>query len=73
MSRVSRGLPADVAAVAAIPVVIDALNGATLTGSTVTTSATPTVDEAETNVGVLGGKVNLIIAALIDAGIIIAN
>ncbi|MFA5142506.1 MAG: hypothetical protein WC471_06075 [Candidatus Woesearchaeota archaeon] len=47
-----------------IPVVTDALDGATLTGTALTTSATPTVDELETAVGVLGGKVNAIIAVL---------
>jgi hypothetical protein len=44
--------------------VTDALNGATLTGDTLTTSATPTVDELEACVGVLGGKVNAIFAIL---------
>jgi len=73
MSRVSKGLAADGNAVAAIPVTIDALDGATLTGATLTTSATPTVTELEANDGVLGGKINAIIAALEDAGIIIAN
>jgi hypothetical protein len=43
---------------------VDALDGATLTGSTLTTSATPTVDELEACVGVLGGKVNAILAIL---------
>ena len=47
-----------------VPVVVDALDGATLTGSTLTTSATPTVEELEACVGVLGGKVNAIIAIL---------
>jgi hypothetical protein len=46
------------------PVVVDALHVATLTGSTLTTSATPTVDELEACVGVLGGKVNAILAIL---------
>jgi len=50
--------------------VVDALDGATLTGSTLTTSATPTVDELEACVGVLGGKVNTILAALRLAGVI---
>lgn len=49
---------------AAIAVVTDALDGATLTGTALTTSATPTVDELEAAVGVLGGKVNEIILAL---------
>ena len=47
-----------------IAVVTDALDGATLTGTALTTSATPTVDELETAVGVLGGKINEIIAVL---------
>lgn len=47
-----------------VAVVVDALDGATLTGSTLTTSATPTVDELEACVGVLGGKVNAILAIL---------
>lgn len=42
----------------------DALDGATLTGSALTTSVTPTVDELEACVGVLGGKVNAILAIL---------
>ena len=44
--------------------IIDALDGATLTGGTVTTSGTPTVDELETCVGVLAGKINEIITQL---------
>lgn len=43
---------------------VDALDGATLTGSTLTTSATPTVDELEACVGVLGGKINAILDIL---------
>lgn len=43
---------------------VDALDGATLTGSTLTTSATPTVDELEACVGVLGGKINALLAIL---------
>jgi hypothetical protein len=70
MSRVSVGLVAGGDAPSAIADVVDALDGATLTGSTVTTSATPTVTELEACVGVLGGKVNAIIAALENAGII---
>ena len=54
----------------AIADVVDALDGAALTGSTLTTSATPTVDELEAAVGVLGGKVNLILAALRSHGLI---
>ena len=38
----------------------DSLDGASLTGNALTTSATPTVDELETCVGVLGGKINKI-------------
>lgn len=48
---------------------VDALDGATLTGSTLTTSATPTVDELEACVGVLGGKVNAILAILKTHGL----
>lgn len=55
---------------AAIAACVDALDGATLTGSTLTTSATPTVDELEACVGVLGGKVNSILAALREHGLI---
>ena len=49
---------------------VDALDGAALSGSTLTTSATPTVDELEACVGVLGGKVNSILAALRAHGLI---
>jgi hypothetical protein len=65
MSRVSDDLYGST-----ITSVTDALDGATLTGSTLTTSATPTVDELEACVGVLGGKVNSILAALRAAGVI---
>lgn len=58
------------AAQTAIADVTDALDGAALTGSTLTTSATPTVDELEACVGVLGGKVNAILAALREHGLI---
>jgi len=68
MSRVSKNI--DPTNQAAIPVCVDALDGATFTGSTLTTSATPTVDELEANDGVLAGKINLILAALVAAGII---
>lgn len=68
MSRVSKNI--DPTSQAAVAVVVDALDGATLTGDTVTTSATPTVTELEACVGVLGGKVNKILAALVTAGII---
>ena len=44
--------------------ITDALDGASLTGSTVTTSSTPTVDELEACVGVLAGKVNEILTQL---------
>lgn len=53
--------------------VVDALDGATLTGDTVTTSATPTVTELEACVGVLGGKVNALITALEAHGLIASN
>lgn len=65
MSRVSDSLYGTT-----IASVTDALDGATLTGSTLTTSATPTVDELEANDGVLGGKINAILAALRAAGVI---
>ena len=65
MSRVSPDLYG-----ATIADVTDALDGATLTGSTLTTSATPTVDELEAAVGVLGGKINAILAALRASGVI---
>ena len=55
---------------ATIAEVVDALDGATLTGATLTTSATPTVDELEACVGVLGGKVNAILQALAAHGLI---
>lgn len=55
-----------------VPVVVDALDGAALTGSTLTTSATPTVDELEACVGVLGGKVNAILAVLEAHGLMAA-
>lgn len=55
-----------------VPVCVDALDGATLTGSTLTTSATPTVDELEACVGVLGGKVNSILAILEAHGLMTA-
>lgn len=55
-----------------VPVVVDALDGATLTGDTLTTSATPTVDELEACVGVLGGKVNAILAVLEAHGLMSA-
>jgi len=44
--------------------VVDALDGATLTGETLTTSATPTVTELEACIGVLGGKINKILDIL---------
>ena len=50
--------------------VVDALDGATLTGSTLTTSATPTVDELEACVGVLGGKINAILLVLEAHGLV---
>lgn len=62
MSRISLGLTGALPAV-----LVDALDGATFTGSTLTTSATPTVDELEACVGALAGKVNLILAFLQNA------
>ena len=53
-------LPATVAANAAVTqvAVTDSLNGATFTGTALTTSATPTVDELETAFGVVGLQLN---------------
>ena len=66
MSRVSDSLYG-----AAIADLVDALDGVALgASSTLTTSATPTVDELEAAVGVLGGKVNAILAALRASGVI---
>ena len=48
----------------------DSLDGATFTGDTLTTSATPTVDELEAAVGALGGKVNAILQAMAAHGLI---
>lgn len=50
--------------------VVDALDGATLTGDTLTTSVIPTVDELEACVGVLGGKINAILAVLEAHGLV---
>lgn len=52
-----------------IPDCVDALDGATLTGDTLTTSATPTVTELEANDGVLGGKINAILDILEEHGL----
>ena len=49
---------------------VDKLNDANFTGDTLTTSSTPTVDELEACVGVLAGKVNLILDALRKMGIV---
>ena len=49
---------------------VDKLNDANFTGDTITTSSTPTVDELEACVGVLAGKVNLILDALRKMGIV---
>ncbi len=65
MSRVSSSLYGS-----PIADVIDALDGAAFTGDTLTTSATPNVDQLEANDGVLGGKINAILAALRAAGVI---
>ena len=54
----------------AIASVTDSLDGAALTGEALTTSATPTVDQLEACVGVLGGKVNAILAVLREHGLI---
>lgn len=66
----SAGNPLITDAQTAIAVVTDALDGAALTGTALTTSATPTVDELEACVGVLGGKVNAILAVLVAHGLI---
>jgi hypothetical protein len=55
---------------ATIAELVDALDGATFTGDTLTTSATPTVDELEAAVGSLAGKVNKILQALAAHGLI---
>ena len=55
---------------AAVAAIVDALDDATFTGDTCTTSDTPTVDELEACVGVLAGKINAILAALETHGII---
>ena len=57
----------------AVADVVDALDGATLTGDTVTTSATPTVTELEACVGVLGGKINAILDILEAHGLMASN
>ena len=48
----------------------DDLDGATFDRNKLTTSSTPTVDELESCVGSLSGKVNEILLALKDAGIV---
>lgn len=55
-----------------IPFVLDELHSSSsgFSGNTLTSSATPTVTELETNVGVLAGKVNLILRALKEENII---
>ena len=49
---------------------VDKLDGVNFTGDTLTTSSTPTVDELEACVGVLAGKVNLILRALKKMGVV---
>jgi len=55
-----------------VPLVLDELHSSSsgFSGNTLTSSATPTVTELETNVGVLAGKVNLILRALKEENII---
>jgi hypothetical protein len=66
MSRVSENLYD-----AAIADLVDALDGVAFgASSTLTTSATPTVDQLEANDGVIAGKINTILAALRAAGVI---
>lgn len=55
-----------------IPFLLDELHSSSkgFNGNTLTSSATPTVTELETDVGALAGKVNLIIRALKEQNII---
>tara|TARA_R110002153_G_scaffold211959_2_gene364524 strand:- start:332 stop:598 length:267 start_codon:yes stop_codon:yes gene_type:complete len=55
-----------------IPFLLDELHSSSsgFSGNTLTSSATPTVTELETDVGALAGKVNLIIRALKEQNII---
>ena len=55
-----------------IPFLLDELHSSSsgFSGNKLTSSATPTVTELETDVGVLAGKVNLIIRALKEQNII---
>tara|TARA_R110001592_G_scaffold190240_2_gene435901 strand:+ start:469 stop:735 length:267 start_codon:yes stop_codon:yes gene_type:complete len=55
-----------------IPLVLNELHSSSsgFSGNTLTSSATPTVTELETNVGVLASKLNLIIRALKEQNII---
>jgi hypothetical protein len=69
MSRVSENLYD-----AAIADLTDALDGVAFGAtSTLTTSATPTVDQLEANDGAIAGKINAILAALRAAGVIKAS
>ncbi len=65
MPRARYATDAAVAAAAAVTqvVVTDALDGATFTGTALTTASTPTVDELETAFGVVGLQLN---AAMVD-------
>jgi hypothetical protein len=55
-----------------IPFLLDELHSSSsgFSGNKLTSSATPTVTELETDVGALAGKVNLIIRALKEQNII---
>jgi len=55
-----------------IPLLLDELHDSSkgFTGNALTSSATPTVTELETNVGAIAGKLNLIIRALKEQNII---
>jgi len=64
------GLPQIADQSAAIADTVDALDGATQTGDTLTTSATPTVTELEANDGVLGGKIIAILEVLRAHGLL---
>jgi chromosome condensin MukBEF complex kleisin-like MukF subunit len=48
----------------------DDLDGATLSGEVLETAATPQLAELEACIGALGGKINSILLALKDAGIV---
>ena len=53
-----------------IPLLLDELDGASFSGDKLTTSGTPTVDQLEAAVGSLANRVNLLIRALKNIGIV---